>query len=144
MEIEITVTKESVFEEVKRKTAFISRSVPAEQFDMAVATEAEEPLLDDFWEEAALSTSELLEKHDCQITCNETDTIFYFSMPSNFDATLKNHIGGILRKLMASIVVEGWCNLYITSYYERIKNETILLFSSLKRLLNKRTKPTKQ
>lgn len=144
MDIEITVTKESVFEEVKRKTAFISRSVPPEQFDTVVATEAEEALLDDFWEEAAFSAGELLENHSCLITRNATETIFYFSMPSNFDVALKDHIGGMLRKLMASIAVECWCNLYIPSYYERIKNETVLLFASLKRLLNKRTKPVKQ
>ena len=144
MDIEITITKESVFEEVKRKTAFLSRSLPAEQFDTVVATEAEEPLLEDFWEEAVLSTSELLESHTCLITCNDTESLFHFSMPSNFDATLQEHIARMLRKLIASIAVECWCNLYIPSYYERIKDETILLLATLKRLLNKRIKPIRQ
>lgn len=143
MELKIKISKDEVFEEVKRKTAYLSRTLPGEQFDTAVATDDEEALLEDFWNEALWEICGTLNRYDATIVRTGREAAVTFLLPSNFDAAKEENIGNVLCKLTSSLTAGRWCSLYIPSCLERLVSETQTLFTSLGELLDKRIKPEK-
>lgn len=143
----LTITKNDIYEEVAKTTAYIGKKTTVEEgksaFDQIFVTEADLAMIERFFNESLDALRNVLKRFisgdsvaNGTISCN-------LDMPSRFDDNLLSSINSSANSFMVNSIIGKWCEITANDKVKEYADNAAALLLDIKEKAFYKKKPTR-
>lgn len=143
-QISITISKESVYNDAERRTAYIgAKSEDEAAFTRTALTDADKDELDAYWNMAEPLLSTSFGKWLLEHTSDGDSCTFTLKVADAIGANAQAEIEGCAHAFMVDLILGKWCTVIAPDKVEFYINEATAHIKNLQTALLNRQRPTR-
>lgn len=146
--LSISITKNSIYEEVAKTTAYLGAKNKLDDgksaFDQIFVTDADLAMIERFYNESKDALLNLLKRFMPTIGSSTNGNINWtLSMPSRFDTNMSDSITSSATSFIVNSIVAKWCEITANDKVKEYADNAASLLLDIKDKVFNKTKPTR-
>lgn len=145
--MDLTISKESVFEEIGKTTAYIGQKSVEDaenSYRRIYTTNTDKDFLDRFWVEATSAITNLVKSFMVGGVSLDGDYSVNLDMPRNFDENLRDAICSHATSFVINYIIAKWSEIANKKEYEEYINNANMLLEQIKNMIFSKSRPKRR
>lgn len=143
----ITISKNSVYDEVAKTTAYIGAKNKLEDgktaFDQIFVTDADLSMVERFYQESVETLKNVLKRFISGVEDNDDSLSLTLEMPDRFDKNMGDGITSSSLSFLVNSIIGKWCEITANDKVKEYADNATALLQEIKDKVYYKSKPTR-